>query len=1058
MRRRRSLGDRRAATDDGTSQPAVAAVTVGALSDRSCVRRSRPSLTRRSTRRALTSRRRLGVAPRRRTIADVASGDPESPARRRRDRLRTGGVPRPGPARAASTRRLRHGAEARRHADAGCCRLGTDRVDGVVRADGRGRRARRDGVRRHHADRLPDRLADPRRRGGRAAPEVVIGGGMRGSKLFLPGACCSRSPDAELRRGPRSHSGLTASAASRARMGVRLRAATERTAMTVPDPRAAPRTARHATLPLVAAAGRDLGRDRRAHRRRHRVRRLGARRVAERHRRPGVPHDPAARRLRRRRDPRRAPRAAAAGLVRAREHGHVGRRAAHRRRHDLDAGALLVGRIHAVHPVPARSCSSCSSRCCTCASTRKAFQRYVTAFTQTVAIVTIALVVGLAALLIVPLVLGEYVDFPDLYWRIVVAVAILAAVGTALIPLVNALFAPKKRAPGPASTRRCPPPQPRQPRAAALADLRRRRDAAADPARRLARLERLLHGVPVAGRARRRSRRPHRSRRRRVAAAARSAPLRPARRAGLRGLPAAPPAAAAPAVARRSADAAQPRSSSSAAIAALWPPMPLTAPPRRAPEPHSSTRACSVATPQRAAGESSGSSSSAHGHDSGAVEDVAADHAERLLEVGGRARLDARRAVRRLVHAVGDRLGEHRVERAHRGVEQRRARGIPIRSGDEPMRHLQAEQRERLGARRRAARARGSTGRSASGSRSRPEAGSGCRRPTPCAYAASSCDHGLVDVERAGERGLGRDAVVAQPREPPQQHVDLDLRALGRSASAAAAAARASSRASTAGPTPLSTSRPRSVLGGRPPIVDLAVGADRGHLGVRCAVRRRPRARRARARPLTRPMPPTGTSQSPVPPPITWYRKQRFWRRLSSSADENVPIRPSVSAMPRAMSVSSDARSIAPERPLDEVVPQRRRRRAARAPRRGVGERLGHRREERARERTRGDRRTRAKRSASRGSPVVAGERGGGGRGIRRVDQDAARRVGRIGRVGRVPAPAQLDAQAEVVDDPPGEQAHEVGVARQAGVDARPGPLRHGRAAEVVEALEHDDR
>ena len=74
----------------------------------------------------------------------------------------------------------------------------------------------------------------------------------------------------------------------------------------------------------------------------------------------------------------------------------------------------------------------------------RAFRRYVTTFTQTVTIVTIALVVGLAALLIVPLVVGEYVDFTDLYWRIVVAVAILAAVGTALIPLVNVLFAPKK--------------------------------------------------------------------------------------------------------------------------------------------------------------------------------------------------------------------------------------------------------------------------------------------------------------------------------------------------------------------------------------------------------------------------------------------------------------------------------------------------------------------------------------------------------------------------------------------------------------------------------------
>ncbi|WP_137843102.1 hypothetical protein [Microbacterium sp. 2FI] len=80
----------------------------------------------------------------------------------------------------------------------------------------------------------------------------------------------------------------------------------------------------------------------------------------------------------------------------------------------------------------------------------KAFQRYVTPFTQVVAVITIALVVGLAALLIIPLVLSEYTDFPELYWRVVVAVAILAAVGTTLIPLVNVLFAPRRpRAPRP---------------------------------------------------------------------------------------------------------------------------------------------------------------------------------------------------------------------------------------------------------------------------------------------------------------------------------------------------------------------------------------------------------------------------------------------------------------------------------------------------------------------------------------------------------------------------------------------------------------------------------
>lgn len=77
----------------------------------------------------------------------------------------------------------------------------------------------------------------------------------------------------------------------------------------------------------------------------------------------------------------------------------------------------------------------------------KAFQRHDTPFTRTVVVITIALVVGLAALLIVPLAFWEWLYFADIYWRIVVAVAILAAVGTALVPLVNVLFAPKKPRP-----------------------------------------------------------------------------------------------------------------------------------------------------------------------------------------------------------------------------------------------------------------------------------------------------------------------------------------------------------------------------------------------------------------------------------------------------------------------------------------------------------------------------------------------------------------------------------------------------------------------------------
>lgn len=84
----------------------------------------------------------------------------------------------------------------------------------------------------------------------------------------------------------------------------------------------------------------------------------------------------------------------------------------------------------------------------------KAFRRHVTTFTQIVVIVTVTLVIALAIMLVLPLMIGEWVDFPDLYWRFVVAVTILAAVGTALIPLLNALFAPRKARPAPLG----PPP------------------------------------------------------------------------------------------------------------------------------------------------------------------------------------------------------------------------------------------------------------------------------------------------------------------------------------------------------------------------------------------------------------------------------------------------------------------------------------------------------------------------------------------------------------------------------------------------------------------------
>lgn len=76
----------------------------------------------------------------------------------------------------------------------------------------------------------------------------------------------------------------------------------------------------------------------------------------------------------------------------------------------------------------------------------KSHARYVTTFTQIIAYVTIALVLGLAVMLIIPLVFSRTFEYGELYWRFVVALTILAAVGTALIPLINALNAPRKPA------------------------------------------------------------------------------------------------------------------------------------------------------------------------------------------------------------------------------------------------------------------------------------------------------------------------------------------------------------------------------------------------------------------------------------------------------------------------------------------------------------------------------------------------------------------------------------------------------------------------------------
>jgi hypothetical protein len=68
-------------------------------------------------------------------------------------------------------------------------------------------------------------------------------------------------------------------------------------------------------------------------------------------------------------------------------------------------------------------------------------ERNATVFTRACTAVTVGLSTVLSILLLLPLMFDA--RWSDFYWRVVVAVAILAAVGTALVPLVKALNSPR---------------------------------------------------------------------------------------------------------------------------------------------------------------------------------------------------------------------------------------------------------------------------------------------------------------------------------------------------------------------------------------------------------------------------------------------------------------------------------------------------------------------------------------------------------------------------------------------------------------------------------------
>ena len=160
---------------------------------------------------------------------------------------------------------------------------------------------------------------------------------------------------------------------------------------------------------------------------------------------------------------------------------------------------------------------------------------------------------------------------------------------------------------------------------------------------------------------------------------------------------------------------------------------------------------------------------------------------------------------------------------------------------------------------------------------------------------------------------------VAQARQAREQEVDLELRPVsaGGSRRARAGGPARPARRSPASSGRRPTTRLRLPVWKRTSPSPIAVTST----PVRTCAPAATAASRSAA--VSAPMPPIGTSQSPVPPPMAWYRKQRFWRRPGSSSGANVPISPSVSTTPRTRSSASAACTVTRQRRLHERLPGR---------------------------------------------------------------------------------------------------------------------------------------
>lgn len=478
-------------------------------------------------------------------------------------------------------------------------------------------------------------------------------------------------------------------------------------------------------------------------------------------------------------------------------------------------------------------------------------------------------------------------------------------------------------------------------------------------------------------------------------------------------------------------------------MAALWPGTPLTPPPRTAPAPHSKTLAWRVSTPQRPV------PSCVWGQARSRWKMLPPGRPRSRSRSRGGPGLDARAAVGVGGQTVGEGLGEVGVELGEGGLEEVLAYGVVV-GLEQPRGRVQAEQGERLVAL--IDQVRAEDGRIGEGvAVDLGGRGLGEHTGGGLGVGEGQLVVSLGDVEGPGERLARVDVLVAEPRKPREQHVHLELGALGRGGRCVAGQrgqflGRGVHQDVPRGDGALDVGRPVGDLGGPSVRRDpprLVTGGDHGT--------RRARGRgqrvRERAHAADRHVPGSRTAADHVveeAPVLTEGGVVGVREGADERVGEDDPAH-EVVGEPRFDGRADRLLEQDPPRLLVVDTPAQ-----VVAGGQGLGERREHPFGDAARHRVEPlprlvlAARARQPRERLAGAALSAADEQAGGV-----------TVAFDGGVRRDRAAADAEVEVQVPHDLPGQQADQVGVPRQPGVDPGEGPGGHGGSAGVVQPFQH---